>query len=173
MYKKKNIVRPFEDVSSLEFFSKKSDAALVAFGSHNKKRPHNMVLARMFDFQVLDMVEFGISNYIPLRYEQCLTVMKWTLIGLNTSINGYFGSKLNTIPSETKPMLAFAGDQWDTTTELKDGATVEWRRVRSLLVDFFRGEDISAIRRKGLEYFIQFTLLNGIIDTNWIDLKLL
>ena len=70
-------------------------------------------------------------------------------------------------------MLAFAGDQWDTTTELKDGATVEWRRVRSLLVDFFRGEDISAIRRKGLEYFIQFTLLNGIIDTNWIDLKLL
>ena len=82
MYKKKNILRPFEDrpftgvkdapgvsgVSSLEHFSRKSDASLVAFGSHNKKRPHNLVIARMFDYHVLDMVEFGISNYSPIRY---------------------------------------------------------------------------------------------------------
>ena len=72
MYKKKNIVRPFEDVSSLEFFSKKSDSSLVAFGSHNKKRPHNLVIARMFDFHVLDMVEFGISNYSPIRYDSLI-----------------------------------------------------------------------------------------------------
>ena len=67
MYKKKNIVRPFEDQTSLEFFSKKSDSSLVAFGSHNKKRPHNLVLANMFDYSLLDMVEFGITNYVSIR----------------------------------------------------------------------------------------------------------
>jgi len=72
-----------------------------------------------------------------------------------------YSSKHNRIPAETKPMLTFAGDQWDTSTELKDGKTVEWRRVRSVLVDFFRGPQVNSVRRKGLELFIQFTLLNG------------
>lgn len=139
MYKKKNIVRPFEDVSSLEFFSKKSDASLIAFGSHNKKRPHNLVIGRTFDHQILDMAEFGISNFTPLN-------------------------KNNTIPAETKPMLSFAGDQWDTKLELKDGTEIEWRRIRSLLVDFFRGQQVNSVRRKGLELFIQFTLANGVIS---------
>ena len=67
MYKKKNIVRPFEDVSKIEFFSQKCDASLFAFGSHNKKRPDNLVIGRMFDHQLLDMVEFGVSNYSKMR----------------------------------------------------------------------------------------------------------
>ncbi|XP_054578389.1 ribosome production factor 2 homolog isoform X4 [Eptesicus fuscus] len=44
LYKKKNITRPFEDQTSLEFFSKKSDCSLFMFGSHNKKRPNNLVI---------------------------------------------------------------------------------------------------------------------------------
>ncbi|XP_023398552.1 ribosome production factor 2 homolog isoform X4 [Loxodonta africana] len=44
LYKKKNITRPFEDQTSLEFFSKKSDCSLFLFGSHNKKRPNNLVI---------------------------------------------------------------------------------------------------------------------------------
>ena len=67
MYKKKNIVRPFEDVSTIEFFSQKSDASLFAFGSHNKKRPDNLVIGRMFSYQLLDMVELGIQNYKSMR----------------------------------------------------------------------------------------------------------
>ena len=67
VFKKKNIVRPFEDASSLEFFSKKTDSSLIGFGSHNKKRPHNFVIARTFDYQILDMVELGIGNYVPLQ----------------------------------------------------------------------------------------------------------
>ena len=67
MYKKKNIVRPFEDVSSIEFFSQKSDAALFCFGSHNKKRPDNLVIGRLFDHQILDMIELGVKNYKQMR----------------------------------------------------------------------------------------------------------
>ena len=58
-------------------------------------------------------------------------------------------------------MLIFAGEDWDATVELKDGTTIEWRRVRSLLIDFFRGEQINSVRREGLEFFIQFTLVKG------------
>ena len=57
LYKKKNITRPFEDQTSLEFFSKKSDCSLFMFGSHNKKRPNNLVIGRLYDYHVLDMIE--------------------------------------------------------------------------------------------------------------------
>ena len=32
-------------------------------GSHSKKRPNNFVLGRFFNYQILDMVEFGVLNY--------------------------------------------------------------------------------------------------------------
>uniref|UniRef100_A0A8C6EKZ9 Ribosome production factor 2 homolog n=1 Tax=Microcebus murinus TaxID=30608 RepID=A0A8C6EKZ9_MICMU len=69
LYKKKNITRPFEDQTSLEFFSKKSDCSLFLFGSHNKKRPNNLVIGRMYDYQVLDMIELGIEKF-TLRTQQ-------------------------------------------------------------------------------------------------------
>uniref|UniRef100_A0A2K6U0K4 Ribosome production factor 2 homolog n=1 Tax=Saimiri boliviensis boliviensis TaxID=39432 RepID=A0A2K6U0K4_SAIBB len=62
LYKKKNITRPFEDQTSLEFFSKKSDCSLFMFGSHNKKRPNNLVIGHIYDYHVLDMIEFYIKN---------------------------------------------------------------------------------------------------------------
>ena len=41
---KKNDVIPFENHESLEFLSQKNDCSMFAFGSHTKKRPHNLVL---------------------------------------------------------------------------------------------------------------------------------
>ena len=62
-FSKKNVVRPFEDASSLDFWSQKNDASLFVVGQSTKKRPDGMVFVRMFDYRVLDMCEVGIENY--------------------------------------------------------------------------------------------------------------
>ncbi|KAK2883410.1 hypothetical protein QQF64_016990 [Cirrhinus molitorella] len=94
LYKKKNMVRPFEDSTALEFFSKKTDCSLFLFGSHNKKRPNNLVFGRMFDFHVLDMFELGIEKFVSLR-----------------------DVKKDKCPEGTKPLLVFAGELFETDRE--------------------------------------------------------
>jgi len=66
-YNKRNPVRPFEDSSSLEFFSDKSDSALFALGSHSAKRPDNLVLGRFFNHRMLDMAEFAVKNFKSMQ----------------------------------------------------------------------------------------------------------
>jgi len=63
VFSRKNKIRPFEDVSDLEHFSRKKDASLMLFASHSKKRPHNLVFCRLFDYQVLDLIEVGVTNF--------------------------------------------------------------------------------------------------------------
>uniref|UniRef100_A0A672YUA6 Ribosome production factor 2 homolog n=1 Tax=Sphaeramia orbicularis TaxID=375764 RepID=A0A672YUA6_9TELE len=130
LYKKKNITRPFEDSTSLEFFSKKSDCSLFLFGSHNKKRPNNLIFGRLFDFHVLDMIELGIEKYVSLSE-----------------------IKTSKCPEGTKPMLVFAGEAFDVDNDLK--------RLKSLLLDFFRGPTVPAVRLAGLEHILHFTALDG------------
>ena len=60
---KKNVIRPFEDINSLEFLSQKNDCSLFMVGSHSKKRPHNLIMGRMFNYQLLDMIELGVLDY--------------------------------------------------------------------------------------------------------------
>uniref|UniRef100_A0A2K6U720 Ribosome production factor 2 homolog n=1 Tax=Saimiri boliviensis boliviensis TaxID=39432 RepID=A0A2K6U720_SAIBB len=121
LYKKKNITRPFQDQTSLEFFSNKSDCSLFMFCSHNKKWPNNLVTGHMYDYHMLGMIELGIENFVSLK-------------DINRTLNG------------TKPMLIFAGDDFDVTED--------YRR-------FFRGPTVSDIRLAGLEYILHFTALNG------------
>uniref|UniRef100_A0A2K6SVB1 Ribosome production factor 2 homolog n=1 Tax=Saimiri boliviensis boliviensis TaxID=39432 RepID=A0A2K6SVB1_SAIBB len=127
LYKKKTITRPFEDQTSL---AKKSDCPLLMFGSH-KKRPNNLVIGRMYDYHVLDMIELGIENFVSLK-----------------------DIKNSKCPEGTKPVLIFAGDVFDVTED--------YRRLKSLLTDFFRGPTVSNIHLAGLEYALHFTALNGI-----------
>ncbi|KAJ8314519.1 hypothetical protein KUTeg_006669 [Tegillarca granosa] len=94
--KELNILRPFEDETPLEFFSKKSDASLFMFGSHSKKRPDNLVLGRMFDFHVSDMIELGIQNF--------------------KSMLEFSGAKCAV---GTKPCILFAGEPFDQELEYK------------------------------------------------------
>jgi len=129
-YGRKNDIKPFEDASSLEFYGTKSDASLFMFGSHNKKRPHNIVMGRMFDFQVLDMIEVGIEKFKSLKE-----------------------FKVPKIPTETKPCLQFAGEMFDTDPD--------YQRLKNLLIDFFRGPEVTTIRLAGLEHVIMFTAVDG------------
>lgn len=65
-FSKRNLIHPFEDSSSLQFWSVKNDASLFLIGSDSKKRPDNLTFVRMFDHQVLDMVEVGIEGAVSL-----------------------------------------------------------------------------------------------------------
>ncbi|KAF3817936.1 hypothetical protein GH733_014808 [Mirounga leonina] len=125
----KNITRPFEDQTSLEFFSKKSDCSLFMFGFHNKKWPNNLVIGLMFDYHVLDMIELGIEKFVSLK-----------------------DIKNSKCPEGTKPVLIFAGDDFVVTED--------YRRIKSLLTDFFRGPTVPNICLAGLENVLHFTALN-------------
>lgn len=54
---------PMEDSSLIENQAVKYDCSLFAVGSHQKKRPDNLVLGRVFDGHILDMFELGIQNF--------------------------------------------------------------------------------------------------------------
>lgn len=58
-------MRPFEagGEAALEMHCARNNCSLFALGSHQKKRPHNLVLGRLFDFRLYDMVEFGVAAY--------------------------------------------------------------------------------------------------------------
>ena len=51
----------------MEFYCKKNDSSLFMLGNHNKKRPHNIIMGRMYDYQVLDMIELGLENFKSLQ----------------------------------------------------------------------------------------------------------
>uniref|UniRef100_A0A8C2YQH0 Ribosome production factor 2 homolog n=1 Tax=Chinchilla lanigera TaxID=34839 RepID=A0A8C2YQH0_CHILA len=127
--KEKNITRPSEDPSSLEFFSKKSDCSFFMCGSHNK-HPSNLVIGCMYDYHVLDMIELSVEKFVSLK-----------------------DTKNSKCPEGTKPMLIFAGDDFDVTED--------YRRLKSLLfffllIDFFKGSTVANIRLARLEYVLHF-----------------
>ena len=74
---KKNNIRPFDDVNTLEFFSQKNDCSLFLVGSHSKKRPQNLIMGRLFNYQLLDMVEFGVLDYKSTDSFKSLKVGFW------------------------------------------------------------------------------------------------
>lgn len=92
---RKNDIRPFEEASSLEFLCDKNECAAFLYGSHSKKRPHNVVLGRMFDRHVLDMLELGIVGYEPID----------EIEGPKKMVG-------------SSPLMVFNGDEWERSLEL-------------------------------------------------------
>ncbi|XP_020605600.1 ribosome production factor 2 homolog [Orbicella faveolata] len=129
MFQRKNIMRPFEDHTSLEFFSVRNDASLFLFGSHSKKRPHNLVIGRCFDGHILDMIELGIDKFISLNE-----------------------IKTRKCSAGTKPCLLFSGQVFENDATYK--------RLKSILIDFYRGPVIEKVRLQGLEHVLQFTAVD-------------
>jgi ribosome production factor 2 len=126
-YQRNNDLLPFEDVSSLEYFAQRSDATLFAFGNHNKKRPDNLILGRFFDGKLLDMIELGVHNYLPM-----------TSFSTEKPFLGH------------RPALLFRGDAFS-------GANASMSIVQNLLLDFFRGHQVDVVNLQGLNNVIVIT----------------
>ena len=74
----------------------KNDCALFAFGSTSKKRPNNIVLGRLFENEILDMIELGIKQY--------------------TAMAEFKTEKIGTC---VKPCLIFQGPKWAQSEEMR------------------------------------------------------
>lgn len=128
-FNKKNPIHPFEDASSLEFFSQKNDASLLVFGSHSKKRQHCLTWVRCFGGQVLDMMEL----YVVQESARTLVQFKGQKCGIGV-----------------KPLLSFSGPQFESPT------TNQYTLAKSMFVDFFRGGESQTIDVEGLQLLISF-----------------
>ncbi|KYK55457.1 hypothetical protein DCS_07420 [Drechmeria coniospora] len=129
-FTKKNAIHPFEDASSLEFFSEKNDASLLVFGSSQKKRPHALTLIRTFGHKVFDMLELHLDK--ESFRTMCQFKNKKFVIGL-------------------RPMLLFAGTAFDSPVEN------EFTRAKSFFIDFFKGDPADKIDVEGLQYMVSIT----------------
>jgi len=140
---KKNDIQPFDDASSIEFLTTKNDAATFAIGSHNKKRPDNLVIGRTFDNALLDVVEFGVNNY--------------------KSLQSYKGALKKRVGS--KPMFLFTGDKWENDETHK--------KLHNLFLDFFRGDPVNSLSLAGLDHVITVTAMDDklYLRTYFVKLK--
>jgi len=127
---KKNPIHPFEDASSLAFFSEKNDSTLLLFGSSSKKRPNTITFARTFDYKILDMLEFYLDG------ETFRSISQF---------------KTEKVPVGTRPLMVFAG------TAFESPVPNAFTMAKSMLIDFFRGEISDKIDVEGLRYCVVVT----------------
>jgi len=129
---KKNEIHPFEDPSSLEFFSEKNDASLMVYASHSKKRPHCLTFVRFFDFKVLDMIELLVDPETMRTLGQFKNAAK-AATGL-------------------KPLLSFSGSAFDSPT------SNAYTLAKSVFLDLFKGPDVKELDVEGLRFMIHVSV---------------
>jgi len=118
-------IHPFEDTGRLEALCNKHDHGLFAFGSSSKKRPFRLIMGRLFDAKLLDMIEFKVDDY--------------------KSISSFAGCKKESVVG-SKPLLVFQGAGFETDDRLK--------RTKSLLLDYFGGPRPDKVMLEGLDHAI-------------------
>ncbi|EGW33305.1 uncharacterized protein SPAPADRAFT_50200 [Spathaspora passalidarum NRRL Y-27907] len=140
-FSRKNEIRPFEDAAELEFFSEKNDSSLMVFSSNNKKRPNTLIFTRFFNHKVYDMIELSIQQNYKLLQDFKKTTFT---IGL-------------------KPMFVFNGPAFDSHPV--------FQHLKSLFLDFYRGEETDLQDVAGLQYVIALSV-GEIEDLNASDKNL-
>ncbi|ETI26285.1 hypothetical protein G647_03062 [Cladophialophora carrionii CBS 160.54] len=128
--KKNDNIHPFENTESLEFLAGKNECGVVVFGAHSKKRPNNLTVLRIYNGKVLDMVELLLL--VPTDQSKPEPTL--------------------TIGVEMKPLILFAGSQWNDTSSSAQ-ATL-YQSLKSMMLDLFQGEEITAIDVAGLQYLL-------------------
>ncbi len=129
---KRNPITPFEDHSSLEFLSQRMDASLFCFGSSSKKKGQSLTFGRMFDYQLLDMVEVSIQSGEGFKRIESLA-----------------GARKQSAKLGSKPMFVFRGDAFESSEDHK--------LLKSLVLDFFRGDVVPKINLAGLDRVVVCT----------------
>ncbi len=86
----------------------KNECSFFAFGNSTKKRPDNLILGRLYDGHILDMIELGV--------EQFRTMHDISLGGMTKKVG-------------SKPGLLFIGDHWDRDSSFK--------RIQNLFTGIF------------------------------------
>lgn len=132
--KKNEGVHPFEDPSSLEFFSNKNDTSLLCFSSHNKKRPHALTFVRCFHGKLLDMLETTVDP------------------GTLRTMAQFHSTK--SVRAGLKPMLSFSGAAFEEGVGGENGSRFQF--MKSFMLDLFRGEEVKEIDVEGLQELISF-----------------
>jgi ribosome production factor 2 len=126
-FTKKNAIHPFEDASSLEFFSEKNDASILVFGSTSKKRPNALTFTRTFGHKILDILEL----YLDADSFRTLAQFKTKKFGVGL-----------------KPMILFAG------TPFESPVPNEYTLAKSVFTDFFKGAPTDKVDVEGLQYLV-------------------
>jgi ribosome production factor 2 len=127
---KRNDFNPWTGTEHLEFLGFKNDCSLFAFGSHNKKRPNNLVLGRQFEFQVLDMIEFGIIGADRINLSEAA--------GQNCASAG------------SRPAMIFEGSEFESEPF--------FQRLKNFFLDYFAGTNENEVNIAGVDRAIVISL---------------
>uniref|UniRef100_A0A7S1QN17 Ribosome production factor 2 homolog n=1 Tax=Neobodo designis TaxID=312471 RepID=A0A7S1QN17_NEODS len=127
---KRNDFNPWTGTEHLEFLGFKNDCSLFVFGSHNKKRPNNLVLGRQFDFNVLDMIEFGVIGADRINLSEAA--------GRNCASAG------------SRPAMIFEGSEFE--------AEPFFQRLKNFFLDFFGGSLENEVNLAGVDRAIVISL---------------
>ncbi|KAL8526276.1 hypothetical protein ACS0TY_015482 [Phlomoides rotata] len=106
---------------------------VLQYGSHSKKRPHNLVLGRTYDHHIYDLVEIGIENF--------------------KSMGSFSYDKKLAPQTGSKPFFAFIGEAFESVDELK--------HLKEILLDIFRGEVVTNLNLAGLDRVYVCTALSS------------
>ncbi|KAJ5074501.1 brix domain containing protein [Anaeramoeba ignava] len=87
---RKHDIHPFDDEVPLEKYSYTYECSWFVFGSNTKRRPNNLIFGRLFDYHVIEMMEFQVEDY--------------------KSISEFEGQKCQ---NESKPCLIFNGEEFE------------------------------------------------------------
>jgi ribosome production factor 2 len=129
-YTRKNKIIPFEDATSVEFFSAKNDCSLFALVSHTKKRPQNLVIGRLFDHHLLDMLEVGVSSYESIA-------------SFKAAIQPAVGNK---------PCIIFKGSEFETDAKYK--------LLKEMWMDMLHGRSTEKVNLANLDHVIVITAIS-------------